>query len=159
MECEHGTVAIRLRIVAGGGKQYVRQCLDCGKATTNAIRKDIALKECGRKEAFPFDEELQESYRKKRAEHHAAQRRTEREEFFKWYSEYLKSPEWRRKRSLVMERAKGVCEGCMSRDATEVHHTTYEHVGEEFLFELVAICDICHKRAHEKRDQKAVSEF
>lgn len=151
-ECEHETTEIRLRIVAGGGKQYVRQCLSCGKATTNAIRKDVALKEAGTKEVSRFDEELQESYRQKRAEFHATQRKTEKDEFFRWYSEYLKSPEWRRKRSLVLERANGVCEGCLSRDATEVHHTTYEHVGEELLFELVAICDVCHKKAHEKRD-------
>jgi len=35
-----------------------------------------------------------------------------------------------------------------SEPATEVHHLTYQHVGHEFLFELVAICRECHTRWH-----------
>ena len=69
----------------------------------------------------------------------------------KWqadYSRYLLSPAWRNKRFRVLERAGGVCEGCGERRATEVHHVTYRHVGNEFLWELRAVCGECHSRIH-----------
>jgi hypothetical protein len=34
--------------------------------------------------------------------------------------------------------------------AREVHHRTYQHVGEEFLYELLALCHGCHDRGHAK---------
>lgn len=64
------------------------------------------------------------------------------------YAEYLKSTEWAARRDKVMARSGGVCEGCREQAATEVHHLTYEHVTQEFLFELVAICGDCHARFH-----------
>lgn len=67
------------------------------------------------------------------------------------YSRYLGSPEWAAKRQLVFERAGGVCEGCGLAKATDVHHVTYEHRYEEFLFELLALCHPCHLRVHEER--------
>ena len=39
-----------------------------------------------------------------------------------------------------------MCEGCGVRRAAQVHHLTYEHVGDELLFELVAVCGQCHDR-------------
>jgi len=77
----------------------------------------------------------------RKAEAEAAERRAR-------YHEYLKTPEWRAKRRLVIERARGLCEGCGINAATQVHHLTYEHVGAEFLWELRAVCDGCHERAH-----------
>lgn len=72
------------------------------------------------------------------------------------YHAYLKSPEWRAKRLMVLERAKHLCEGCLERRATQVHHETYEHAGHEFtggefLWELRAICDACHERLHAEK--------
>jgi 5-methylcytosine-specific restriction endonuclease McrA len=64
------------------------------------------------------------------------------------YKQYLQSEAWRRRRELVLRRALGICEGCGQASATEVHHLTYDHVGNEFLWELVAICRDCHERYH-----------
>lgn len=64
------------------------------------------------------------------------------------YAGYLRSEEWASRREKVMQRAGGFCEGCRAQAATEVHHLTYEHVTQEFLFELVAICGDCHARYH-----------
>lgn len=64
------------------------------------------------------------------------------------YTDYLNSAEWTARREKVMQRAGGICEGCRQRPATEVHHLSYEHVTQEFLFELVAICGDCHARWH-----------
>jgi 5-methylcytosine-specific restriction endonuclease McrA len=64
------------------------------------------------------------------------------------YMAYLQSREWRERRRLVLQRARGFCERCRKAQATQVHHLTYEHVGNEFLKELVAVCCRCHKRFH-----------
>lgn len=67
----------------------------------------------------------------------------------KWlYKAYLLTPEWAEKRGLVMGRCNYICEGCGKRRAVHVHHKTYEHLGDEFLFELIGLCAICHERLH-----------
>lgn len=67
-----------------------------------------------------------------------------------WYKKYLASESWAKKRKLVFERCAYICEGCGIEPAAQVHHGTYDHVGYEFLFELVGICQECHKRYHNK---------
>jgi len=62
------------------------------------------------------------------------------------YNEYLASPAWREKRAAVLRRDKHTCQACLKVHATEVHHKTYEHVFDEPLFDLVAICKSCHDR-------------
>lgn len=52
----------------------------------------------------------------------------------------------------MLTRDNYLCQGCRVRRATQVHHLTYDHVGNEFLFELVAICETCHTRLHDKQD-------
>lgn len=64
------------------------------------------------------------------------------------YADYLKSQEWADRRERVLRRAGYRCEGCQDRPANEVHHLTYDHWGNEFLFELVAMCGECHSRWH-----------
>lgn len=75
----------------------------------------------------------------------------DREYFFSLYREYLKSEKWHKKRKLVMERDKGICQSCLSTQATQVHHKSYKNVFDEPLFDLVAICDPCHERYHDKK--------
>lgn len=50
------------------------------------------------------------------------------------------------KRALVLKRCDGMCEGCGVVKATELHHTTYEHLYNEFLSELLRLCHSCHDR-------------
>lgn len=64
------------------------------------------------------------------------------------YEKYLKSPEWKAKRKLVLERDKYKCLSCLSAEATEVHHITYRHLGNEPLFELVSICRRYHQEIY-----------
>jgi hypothetical protein len=85
-------------------------------------------------------------------EENAAREREAKEESERWWREYnvyLLSVAWREKRAHVLERAGYKCEGCGVARATQVHHLTYKHVRNEFLFELKAVCDACHERAHE----------
>ncbi len=75
------------------------------------------------------------------------------------YDVYLASPEWQAKRAKILKRANGICEGCLERKATQVHHLTYEHVYHEFMFELIAVCDKCHARLHiENKDDGQLVE-
>lgn len=76
------------------------------------------------------------------------QRRVEAERWRLIYEAHLNSDKWRDIRGRVMERAQGICEGCRRGRAAQVHHLTYLHLGDEFLWELVAVCLDCHKRAH-----------
>lgn len=66
------------------------------------------------------------------------------------YRAYLRTPEWQERRLLVLQRAGYICEGCLKAPATQVHHMSYEHCGDEFAWELRAVCDPCHDRYHGK---------
>ena len=82
----------------------------------------------------------------------------ENQKWWNWFREYLRSPEWSRRRRLVLERARGICEACGQRQATEVHHLTYDHVGNEPLFDLAAICHACHEALTEDdRRRRAIA--
>ena len=65
------------------------------------------------------------------------------------YQEYLKSGEWKHLRDKKIKQVNYTCDGCGEQyRALEVHHLTYERIGEELLTDLVAFCPICHKKAH-----------
>lgn len=65
------------------------------------------------------------------------------------YQEYLKSGEWKYLRDKKLKQANYTCDGCGEQyRALEVHHLTYERIGEELLTDLVVFCPQCHKKAH-----------
>jgi len=76
----------------------------------------------------------------------------EQSEWWDKYNDYLRSSSWGARRALVLDRAGDICEGCRQRRATQVHHLTYDHVTNEFLWELVAICNECHARVHDYKE-------
>lgn len=73
-----------------------------------------------------------------------------------WYNASLQDPRWIRLRNAVMRRARGVCECCQRRKATEVHHETYKNDKygnplQSWMYpmrDLVAVCRSCHKVLH-----------
>ncbi len=95
-----------------------------------------------------WDDGALERYRAGSVDTRADDRRRERERRKANYQAYLRSDKWRAKRTLVMEREGGICQGCQMARADEVHHKTYAHVEDELLFELVALCSPCHRRCH-----------
>lgn len=64
------------------------------------------------------------------------------------YWDYLESPQWKIKRDAVFQREKGICQGCLSEPIEHVHHATYSHVFDELLFQLVGLCENCHRKVH-----------
>lgn len=72
-------------------------------------------------------------------------RRQRRKEY---YSEYLKSDDWRRKRFVVLRRDNWTCQYCGAK-ATEVHHERYaKNIGREPIKWLVSLCRECHRNQH-----------
>jgi hypothetical protein len=71
--------------------------------------------------------------------------------------EHYSSPDWLEARELVLKRAAWECEaklpGCMGK-AEQVHHTTYDHFGNEPLWDLRAVCDLCHVKITEMDRQR-----
>lgn len=67
------------------------------------------------------------------------------------YSAYLHSDAWRLKRLVVIDLAGGRCQVCNSPKRLDVHHRTYERIGEEAPGDLTVLCRKCHSLFHEKR--------
>lgn len=74
------------------------------------------------------------------------------------YEGYVQGPIWGEKRRKVLERCRGICEGCGERKATQVHHLQYpvgcmpgsvEWVEREKLYNLVGLCERCHGEVHD----------
>ncbi len=79
-------------------------------------------------------------------------REQQKDKWWAWYSEYLNTPKWAAIRSRVLMRENGICQGCEISPAVHVHHTTYDNVGDELLFQLVALCVSCHSKLHPDKD-------
>ncbi|MFA6962735.1 MAG: hypothetical protein WC205_18410 [Opitutaceae bacterium] len=157
-KCAHPEKILCRRDDKNGNPRLYNQCQLCGEEVgTRVSAKGIDSEKL--KTLIKFDEELKrskwasfhESYRKARL----LEQNRLKDNWNECYNRYLKHPEWRAKRKLVLERAQHLCEGCRTASAQEVHHTTYKHIGNEFLFELVAMCKPCHDRLH----SELVSEF
>lgn len=65
------------------------------------------------------------------------------------YREYLNSPEWQAKRRLALEQAGWRCKVCNSTTRLQVHHRTYDRVGNEELCDLTVLCATCHQLFHD----------
>lgn len=153
LKCSCTRTEIRRRVLSSGVNIFALQCLSCGRQI-RAIKKD-SPEARALADIQPFDETLQEAWSERirafyenRRLAQQAQQEQERAAWFERYNAYLKTTEWRLKRQAVLTRANNWCEGCAARPATQVHHLSYDHVGNELLFELVAVCDECHQRIH-----------
>ena len=149
--CAHPRQDVRCMTVRGGSKQIKVVCLDCGEPLSQPLkRKDYeseppAFDREGVAGEFirRKDEELQKIYQR----HIILQERRDAS-FQKEYDAYMRSDAWKHARKKVMKRANNICEACLERPATQVHHLSYQHFMREFMFELVAICHDCHERWH-----------
>jgi len=67
--------------------------------------------------------------------------------FYK-YHQYLCSLEWREKRQTVLFRDNYICRCCKVEKAVDVHHTSYLHLFDEPLEDLISLCRKCHRNEH-----------
>jgi hypothetical protein len=147
--CDHRRQEPRVALQSDGKPFYRIQCPDCGEKLSQQLPHSSVP---NRERCPQWNEELYQrrflggsaAFEQNRAVA-VAKRKAE------WravYDRYLASADWQSVRQRVFNRAHGTCEGCLETRATEVHHQTYAHVGDELLFELVAICRPCHERLH-----------
>lgn len=68
--------------------------------------------------------------------------------FRKYYEEYLHSEKWSAKRDEVFKHYGRKCALCGSTDRLQVHHRSYENLGNEKLKQLIPLCEPCHTLSH-----------
>lgn len=149
------------RLKSNGGYTLQKQCFSCGLKDGNFYKFELVG---GKKEVekLPdFDEELEEQYYERKREESKIKwefkRLEKREEFFDVYNKYLQSDKWRLKRKKVLERDEYICKACETNIATQVHHTSYEFIYDEPLFDLVSVCKKCHdKIEYIKKENKGL---
>ena len=64
------------------------------------------------------------------------------------YQEYLNSAHWKEASAQCREEYDNRCAICGSTESLNVHHWTYERLGDEDPKDLICLCQICHKRLH-----------
>lgn len=147
--CDHLRREPRVALQADGKPFYRIQCADCGQKLSHSLPHSSVP---NRERCPPWDEELYQRRLREGAAAYGQCRKAaiarRKAEWRAVYRRYLASADWQSVRERVFRRAFVTCEGCWEARATEVHHLTYAHVGDELLFELVAICRPCHERLH-----------
>lgn len=79
---------------------------------------------------------------------------------FSSYADYIASPVWVATRSRY--RASDLpqdCQLCGADEIIQLHHRTYERVGEELLTDLVPLCPTCHVLVHTLRKRGDLEDF
>jgi hypothetical protein len=141
--CAHPNARIVWTKFSNSGDEYQRPqlrnfCDDCGCLIGSALKHSLATDDTptlSLEEATRAGRLRNECFRQRELE-----REAQRAEWQTNYETYLESEEWAERRELVLKRAGRVCEGCRLRPAMQVHHLSYENAGNEFLWQLVAIC-------------------
>jgi len=159
--CGSGAAQLTRRTNRGGAISVALQCLRCGSGIGGALRRDLVPAW----EALPpWDEHLSTDYagrRRAEAEAALAYRRDNMEllqrlarENREAYGHWLRtSKDWAALRALVLRRAGGRCEACLTAPAAHVHHLTYSLGRLPPAWELRAVCAPCHGRLHSSADE------
>lgn len=161
-DCKHTDTALRKRTLSNNKSfHYIQQCLNCGKQVGTPIKRELALQQCEGQEPPSYDENLRDGWLELVKQEHDQlvgdyedKKARVSAEFWKEYDVYVLTPAWQAIREKVLKRAKGICEGCAVRPASQAHHLTYKHFLHEFLFELAAVCKDCHDRLHAEHVKK-----
>ena len=74
------------------------------------------------------------------------------------YDEYLKTLHWQYVRKAALKRAKYTCQSCSAVNVPlHVHHKSYYRRGHERRTDLIVLCEDCHKRVHNiKNDRRLI---
>lgn len=148
MACKHEQTEVRFRIDKCRRPLLRAQCLACG----HGVGPRLSVKHHDVATVPHWDDALERAGNERETRDYAEQftnkmieAQTEHDEWLQRYTEYLKTDEWRDKRARVFRRDRSLCQACLKRAATQVHHLSYRHAFDEPLFELVAVCGVCHE--------------
>jgi hypothetical protein len=138
LTCEEARLERRQLRNAAGVVLHCLQCMTCGRHTCHRVKRDGSNPPELDRELSREAEELRRQYWEGRDDLSA--RRLD-------YQNYRQTAEWAVLRERVKQRDK-ICQGCLAAPIENVHHRTYEHVKNEFAFELIGLCRKCHARLH-----------
>jgi 5-methylcytosine-specific restriction endonuclease McrA len=76
-----------------------------------------------------------------------------------FYREHLASDLWGEIRAAALKPAGYRCARCGTHggrggSGLQIHHLTYEHLGEELADELEVLCEDCHRAAHKRTSRR-----
>jgi hypothetical protein len=129
---------------------------------TSGAKENISCLACQK----AMDSEEKRTEQKAKWDEYTQAQELEREqrnrEWWTQYDVYLSGPIWAAKRKEVLKRCGGLCEGCRSNPATEIHHLAWTYpqgtmpgseqwVRQEKLFQLVGLCRECHSDLHPEK--------
>lgn len=69
-------------------------------------------------------------------------------ESFDSYDDYLRSDHWKMFKSAFKGESPYKCVSCESEESLDVHHLTYENIGNESFDDVAYLCRTCHKVVH-----------
>lgn len=124
-------------------------CIDCHTLHGNFIKQaGLNINEIRTIDKTKYDQwvsDQSDKYQSRFSYLYQANQEREKKEWFDKHNEYLNSMEWKEKRDEVLSRDGYLCQACLKKRATQVHHTSYKHWKNEPLYELVSVCDECHE--------------
>lgn len=149
--CQHLTQTPK-RFKKSNGSIVVKfQCNNCGAGLLESPKSlhavdqlewfDYELRQAGEQRQFA---EARQKWQE--------QSEQKSEEWWERYNLYLKSPNWRVVRSIVIERDQ-TCQMCFQEMSVEAHHLTYQSYnkfGITFPLECVGLCRRCHNELHQE---------
>jgi hypothetical protein len=149
LDCTCTAKVLTVRTFRNNSQHYAYQCITCGQ-TEKSIKKEDAEKLVATGEKLePYDESAADRYRNMLRTVNDLTRMDQKARRLQEYNLYLQSEEWALRRKKVIERCGNICEGCRRKQVEHIHHLTYTHTGRELLFQLVGLCESCHKAAHD----------
>lgn len=147
--CEHPQTELRCKPDKNDRPRYHHQCTTCGRTCGPRVPvSEVVEPGSVREWDHNLEQRAYKDFHERMERHRNSQVLAARKHWEHHYGLYLRSQEWQDRRRLVLLRAQGICEGCRIAPAIDVHHRTYDNVGHEFLFELLALCRPCHDRYH-----------
>jgi 5-methylcytosine-specific restriction endonuclease McrA len=153
LTCEHRNNRACYRIFSNGTEHYGYQCVRCG--FFRATKKDDWLRMNIKEACGLYESSIVDEWRRLQSEHRMSEAKENRETVL---SEYYASKEWDRKRRARLRLNQimvgGKCEMCLDGIATQCHHRIYTRFGNEWLLDLIACCEECHRSQHKHMQEQ-----
>lgn len=147
--CTHEKSSL-VKMKVNDGYRVRRMCSSCytifGTFVKQAGLDMSSIKEVNKESYDRWHEEQERRSSKRINEIRDRREAWKKQRFFENYNKYLNSPAWKERREEVLKRDNYLCQSCLKARATQVHHLSYKHWGDEPLFELISVCTECHER-------------
>jgi phage terminase large subunit GpA-like protein len=69
----------------------------------------------------------------------------------KEYSKYLRSQDWKDRRTVLADQWNNKCACCGGNNILQLHHLNYDSLGTETIYDVVLLCKGCHCDIHHNR--------